>query len=118
MTRVLYVNTRYQGGGAERVTRQLYEGIGAEGVESRMIVGTEDQADDRYEIIYESGPRVRWNWLYGKLTMNARLHDRYAAGKILAAIEREHIDLVHLHNTHGNYMGILSMKMRCRSGWI
>ena len=57
MTRVLYVNTRYQGGGAERVTRQLYEGIGAEGVESRMIVGTEDQADDRYEIIYESGPR-------------------------------------------------------------
>ncbi len=120
MTRVLYVNTRYQGGGAERVTRQLYEGIGAEGVESRMIVGTEDQADDRYEIIYESGPRVRWNWLYGKLTMNARLHDRYAAGKILAAIEREHIDLVHLHNTHGNYMGIRDVReiaARCPVVW-
>ena len=52
--------------------------------------------------------------------MNARLHDRYAAGKILAAIEREHIDLVHLHNTHGNYMGIRDVReiaARCPVVW-
>ena len=60
--RVLYLNTKFQGGGAERVARQLYEGIGTEGVDSFMLVGKEDESDPRYEIIYESLPRRRWNW--------------------------------------------------------
>ena len=110
MTRVLYINTKFQGGGAERVARQLYEKIGTEGVESRMIVGKEDHAGSDYQIIYENLLARRWNWVYGKLTSNARIYDRYAAKKILTAMERERIDLVHIHNTHGNYMGIRDVR--------
>lgn len=108
--RVLYLNTKFQGGGAERVARQLYEGIGTEGVDSFMLVGKEDESDPRYEIIYESLPRRRWNWVYGKLTSNARLDDRYAAKKILNCIREHQIDLVHIHNIHGNYMGIRNVR--------
>jgi len=108
--RVLYLNTKFQGGGAERVARQLYEGIGAEGVESHMLVGKEDESDPRYEIIYESLFRRRWNWIYGKLTSNARLDDRFAAKKILSCVRENRIDLVHIHNIHGNYMGIRNVR--------
>ena len=108
--RVLYLNTKFQGGGAERVARQLYEGIGAEGVESHMLVGKEDESDPRFEIIYESLFRRRWNWIYGKLTSNARLDDRFAAKKILSCVRENRIDLVHIHNIHGNYMGIRNVR--------
>ncbi len=108
--RVLYLNTKFQGGGAERVARQLYEGIGAEGVESYMLVGKEDESDPRYEIIYGNLLRRRWNWVYGKLTSNARLDDRYAVKKILSCIRAHQIDLVHIHNIHGNYMGIRNVR--------
>lgn len=106
MMRVLYINTKFQGGGAERVARQLFEGIGAQGVDSYMLVGKEDGAGPQYDIIYESLLRRRWNWVYGKLTSNARLYDRYATGKILDMVREKQIDLVHIHNTHGNYMGM------------
>lgn len=108
--RVLYLNTKFQGGGAERVARQLYEGIGAEGVESHMLVGKEDESNPRFEIIYESLFRRRWNWIYGKLTSNARLDDRFAAKKILSCVRENRIDLVHIHNIHGNYMGIRNVR--------
>lgn len=108
--RVLYINTKFQGGGAERVARQLFEGIGAEGVDSYMLVGKEDGAGPQYDIIYESLLRRRWNWVYGKLTSNARLYDRYATGKILDMVREKQIDLVHIHNTHGNYMGMRDVR--------
>ena len=80
MTRVLYINTKFQGGGAERVARQLYEKIGTEGVESRMIVGKEDHAGSDYQIIYENLLARRSCLLWGCSPPEGMLVERRRAG--------------------------------------
>lgn len=41
--RILYLNTTYSGGGAEKVTRQVYEGMKARGHEVYEIVLLQSQ---------------------------------------------------------------------------
>ena len=37
--RILYVNTYYSGGGAEKVARQLYHGMKKKGIETFFLAG-------------------------------------------------------------------------------
>lgn len=116
---ILLINTTYQGGGAEKVTRQLFHGFDNTDIQMRLLVGRGDAADSSYEIIYDRKIPYFFSRAYGKLAPY-RKYDRYAAGRIIDTIKKYHIDIVHLQNIHGNYMGIQDVKKisrHCRVVW-
>lgn len=116
---VLLVNTTYQGGGAEKVTRQLFHGFDDTDIKMHLLVGRGDSADSSYEIIYDRRIPYFFSRAYGKLAPY-RKYDRYAAKRIIEAVKKHNIDIVHLQNIHGNYMGIrdvAEISRHCRVVW-
>ncbi|MCM1467303.1 MAG: glycosyltransferase, partial [Alistipes sp.] len=116
---ILLINTTYQGGGAEKVTRQLFHGFDNTDIQMRLLVGRGDPSDSSYEIIYDRKIPYFFSRAYGKLAPYRR-YDRYAAGRILDAVKKYHIDIVHFQNIHGNYMGIRDVAeigRHCRVVW-
>ncbi len=116
---ILLVNTTYQGGGAEKVTRQLFHGFDNTDIKMHLLVGRGDTADSSYEIIYERRVPYFFSRVYGKLAPY-RKYDRYAAKRIIDAVRKHNIDIVHLQNIHGNYMGIrdvAEISRHCRVVW-
>lgn len=106
---ILLVNTTYQGGGAEKVTRQLFHGKYNSDIKMHLIVGRGNPQDTFYEIIYDKKIPYFFSRVYGKLAPY-RKYDRYATKRIIDAIKKNNIDIVHLQNIHGNYMGIKDVK--------
>lgn len=116
---ILIINTTYQGGGAEKVTRQLFHGFDDSDINMHLLVGRGDPQDNNYEIIYDEKIPYFFSRVYGKLAP-FRKYDRYATKKILETVDKYNIDIVHLQNIHGNYMGIQDVKeisKRCRVIW-
>ncbi|MCI8566646.1 MAG: glycosyltransferase [Lachnospiraceae bacterium] len=104
--KVLLINTKYQGGGAEKVARQLYQGLPTYGVQTAFLAGRNRGQESDVPAIYSSFGRRAWNYANRKLHNNAIRHDAYAVKQILRCIEQEQPDIVHFHNVHGHYMGI------------
>lgn len=117
---ILLVNTTYRGGGAEKVTRQLYHGFDDNPeVNMHLIVGRAEQTDGNFDIILDKSMPNFFSRAYGKLA-SYRKNDKYATKQILDAIDKYNIDIVHLQNIHGNYMGIedvAEIAKRCRVIW-
>ncbi len=116
---ILLVNTTYLGGGAEKVTRQLFYGNYDGDINMHLLVGRGNPQDDFYEIIYDRKLPYFFSRAYGKLAPYRR-YDRYAAARIIDAVKKYNIDVVHLQNIHGNYMGIRDVEMisrHCRVIW-
>ena len=116
---ILLVNTTYQGGGAEKVTRQLFHGFDNTDIHMHLLVGRGDSSDPSYEIIYDRKIPYFFSRAYGKLAPY-RKYDRYASRRIIDAIKKYHIDIVHFQNIHGNYMGIqdvAKVSQHCRVVW-
>ncbi len=116
---ILIINTTYQGGGAEKVTRQLFHGFDDTDINMHLLVGRGEPEDNDYEVIYDEKIPYFFSRVYGKLAP-FRKYDRFATKKILETIDKYNIDIVHLQNIHGNYMGIQDVKeisKRCRVIW-
>ncbi len=116
---ILIINTTYQGGGAEKVTRQLFHGYDNTDINMHLLVGRGEPENNAYEVIYDEKIPYFFSRVYGKLAP-FRKYDRYATKKILETIDKYNIDIVHLQNIHGNYMGIQDVKeisKRCRVIW-
>ncbi|MDY3250499.1 MAG: glycosyltransferase [Candidatus Choladocola sp.] len=120
---ILYINTRARGGGAEKVAMQLCDGINRiEGFNTYYLAGRgAGSKNDEVKSIYsDKGVRNIINKGKTFLSNNARVHDRYALKKIVQAIKDNKIDIVHLHNIHGNYFGIkdmLEIQKCCKVIW-
>ncbi|MHA9741290.1 glycosyltransferase [Robinsoniella peoriensis] len=110
MMNILIINTRFDGGGAERVTRQLYKGLEGKKISVHVMVGKEYNPEKEYVGIYNR----MWKWaislFYNKITNNTRVVDLYSRRKILNYIKKEKIDILHFNNIHGNYIGIKDIK--------
>lgn len=116
---ILLVNTTYQGGGAEKVTRQLFHGFDNTDIQMHLLVGRRSSSDSSYEIIYDKKIPYFFSRVYGRLAPY-RKYDRYAAKRIIDTIKKYHIDIVHFQNIHGNYMGIrdvAEISRYCRVIW-
>ena len=108
---VLQVNTTYQGGGAEKVTQQLFHSS-FPGITQHLLVGRGDREESRikgYSMIYDGGLPWFCSRAYGKLAPYRR-YDPYATHRIISYVKEHGIDIVHLQNIHGNYMGILDVE--------
>ena len=121
--RILYLNTTYSGGGAEKVTRQVYEGMKARGHEVYEIVCYNRRGaveDDHVKVLYASTP--------GKVLQRLQTHNRgntsrtipYAVWYICNFIKKHRIEVVHLHNPHDSFLGIRDIRTiqkRCPVVW-
>ncbi len=108
---ILYVNAYFSGGGAEKVARQLFYGLKeGYGINTFFIAGKQFNVECNKGIngIYNyDKPIVKIiNRVRNLISNNERISDSYSRLKILSYIKRYHIDIVHFHNIHGNYIGI------------
>lgn len=111
--RILYLNTTYQCGGAEKVASQLFWGMKKRGHEVYQIVSYDLRHSDLPEgvhVLYPSLPMRLFNRLITGNHGNRSLHIRYSLWYIRSFIRKHRIDVVHLHNPHDNFLGIRDIK--------
>lgn len=108
---ILYVNTCFWGGGAEKVSRQLYYGLKNEDVKTYFIAGRYQRGvPDDIEIIYETFLERAFSLCMGFLNHNFLFRTFLAKKRIKDLILKEKIDIVHFHNIHGNYISPADIK--------
>ena len=121
--RILYLNTTYSGGGAEKVVRQIYDGMKARGHEVYEIVCYNRRGsveDDHVRVLY-AGPA-------GKVLQRLQTGNRnnlsmtipYAISYIRHFVKKHGIDVIHLHNPHDSFLGIrdiASLQKLCPVIW-
>ncbi|MCD8249926.1 MAG: glycosyltransferase [Lachnospiraceae bacterium] len=111
--KILYLNTTYSGGGAEQVTRQIYEGMKRRGHEVFEIVCYNlrgEITDPDVHVLYRSIPEKILQRAQTGNRGNNNLTIPYALHYIRAFIRRNEIDVVHLHNPHDSFLGIRDIR--------
>lgn len=107
--RILYLNTTYFGGGAEKVTRQIYNGMKDRGHEVYEIV-----CYNRRGKISDSHVHVLYSGILGKIWHRMQTYNRgnhnltipYTLWYIKHFVKKNKIDVIHLNNPHDNFLGI------------
>ncbi len=110
---ILIVNTFFEGGGAEKVARQLYYGLSnSYNCNMYFVSGRGIKTENVISIIYNKHNRFLYafNRMKNLISNNARKRDLLAKNVIIKCIKKYHIDIVHFHNIHGNYIGISDIK--------
>lgn len=109
--RILFVSTYFHGGGAEKVMRQLYYGVKDENIETYCMAGrVQKNVPDDVKIIYQDFIGRCVTTLVGGLFNNSLFKTARAKKKIIEFIKENHIDIVHFHNLHSNYIGISDLE--------
>lgn len=106
---ILYLNTTYQCGGAEKVTSQLFHGMRARGHRVYQIVSYDTRGSSLppgVHVLYKSRLMRIFNRLITGNHGNKSLHIWYSRWYIRSFIKKHQIDVVHLNNPHDNFLGI------------
>ena len=120
---ILFLNTTYICGGAESVTNQILQGMSARGHLVYEIVSYHKRPEslpDNVSAIYDTKARLVLNRLITHNHGNDSLTIPYSLRKISAFIKDKPIDVIHLHNAHGNFLGIRDIRklsMLCPVVW-
>jgi glycosyltransferase involved in cell wall biosynthesis len=110
---ILFLNTTYLCGGAENITNQIFDGMRAKGHQVYEIVSYYKRAEKLkpgMQVLYSGTPMLLLNRLMTGNHSNASLSVPYSRQTILRFIREKHIDIVHLHNAHGNFLGIRDIR--------
>ena len=104
--KILQVNTVIRSGSVGRITADLYETIKASGNEARVAVGREPFPEDMDGILIGNKGdfyrHVMKNFFLGEAGFGSADVTR----RLLAWMEKEKPDLIHLHNIHGFYLQV------------
>lgn len=116
--KILYVNTLFWGGGAEKVARQLYYGMKDKGIETFFVAGRyqKDDVPKEVKVIYHTFFERIVSAVAGIVNHNFLFRTFSARRKIIKIIKEKQIDVVHFHNLHGNYIGpsdLIAIKRYC-----
>lgn len=115
--KILYLNTTYAGGGAEKVTRQIYDGMKARGHDVYEIVCYNRKGsieDPNVHVLYSSVPGKIWHRVQTYNRGNHNLTIPYALWYIKCFIKKNKIDVIHLNNPHDNFLGIRDIEQISR----
>ena len=121
--RLLYLNTTYAGGGAEKVTRQIYHGMQARGHDVYEIVCYNRKGaveDPRVMVLYRTPFQKVWQRLQTHNRNNESITIPYAIYKIRQFIKKYKIEIVHLNNPHDSFLGmkdIRTISRMCPTVW-
>jgi len=110
--RILFLNTTYSGGGAEQVTRQIYNGMKARGHQVYEVV-----CYNRRGQVKDTDVHVLYSGILGKIFLRMQTYNRgnhnltipYAIWYISRFVKKNKIDVIHLHNPHDNFLGIMDI---------
>lgn len=122
---ILLVNVNFNGGGAEKVARQLFYGLKEKyRVDTIFVAGklSNNECSKGIDGIYNYDNQIvkTVNRARNFVSNNARIRDPFSRRKILSYIKRYQIDIVHFHNIHGNYIGISEISKisrHCKVVW-
>ena len=105
--RILFLNTLFDGGGAEKIAKQVYQGVKEKNF-CKYIVGfnTFPVEDRDVSVLYDGIIKRIFNRLITKNHSHVYRSLGYSKRKILRMARQEEVDLVHLHNAHGHYLGL------------
>lgn len=106
---ILYLNTTYQCGGAEKVASRLFHGMRERGHQTWQIVSYDtknSKLPKGVHVIYRSRLMRIFNRLITGNHGNRSLHIWYSRWYIRSFIKKHQIDVIHLHNPHDNFLGI------------
>lgn len=106
---ILYLNTTFQCGGAEKVTSQIFQGMRARGHEVYQIVSYDTRNSELpkgVHVLYDSFFMRMFNRMISGNRSNTSLHISYSRQYILHFLKKHKIDLIHLHNPHDSFLGI------------
>lgn len=110
---ILLLNTTYQCGGAEKIAAQVFESMKRRGHQVYEIVSYHKKAEplpQDVHAIYHGTPLLLLNRALTGNHGNASLTIPYSTKYILDFIRKHRIDVVHLHNAHGNFLGIRDIR--------
>lgn len=108
---ILIMNLSYNGGGAEAVARQTYKISEYHSDINTYFLAGRGRLFQGYDCIYpRRTPQKYINLYLCDKAHNQRLHDGYALKKIKSLIRKYKIDILHIHNLHGGYIGIDDIK--------
>lgn len=110
---ILLLNTTYQCGGAEKIAMQVLEGMKNRGHQVHEIVSYHRRSaplPGDVHVIYHGAPLLLLNRAMTGNHSNASLKIPYSRHYILDFIKKYRIDVVHLHNAHGNFLGIKDIR--------
>lgn len=106
---ILYLNTTYQCGGAEKVTSQLFHGMKSRGHQVYQIVSYDTRNSalpENVHVLYASRLMRIFNRMITGNHGNRSLHIWYSRRYIQRFIKKNKIDVIHLNNPHDNFLGI------------
>lgn len=104
---VLVVNTAYSGGGAETVARQMINELpNAYGVVNYSKIKTPDNV----KVLYNNTMMKVYNRIVTLNHCGRSRHIAHTLNSIKRIVQDKQIDVIHLHNIHGNYFGINDVK--------
>lgn len=106
---ILFLNTTYLCGGAEKVTNQIFDGMRARGHNVYEIVSYHKRPEKLKEgmsVLYGGKGGLILNRLQTKNHSNESIRIPHSRRQILKFIKEKDIEVVHLHNAHGNFLGI------------
>ncbi|MCC8162117.1 MAG: glycosyltransferase [Lachnospiraceae bacterium] len=107
--KILFLNTTYLCGGAEAVTLRIFQGMKERGHDVYEIVSYHKRPEklpENVHVLYHGMPLLVLNRVLTRGHSNENLTIPYSRHAILRFIREQHIDVVHLHNAHGNFLGI------------
>lgn len=110
---ILYLNTTYQCGGAEKVTSQLFQGMKKRGHRVYQVVSYDMRNSvlppDVHVIYFNQAMRIGNRLITGNHS-NENLGIWYSRKYLVSFIKRHAIDVIHLHNPHDNFLGIMDIQ--------
>lgn len=109
---ILIINTTYHGGGASRVARQLYDGMSSYGWQTYFCSGLDalPASDKQYGCtIYHTPAQKKYLEFYNGVFPKCQILNPFSFCTILKFVLRHHIDLIHIQNMHGAYIGIVDI---------
>lgn len=110
---ILFLNTTYLCGGAEKIANQIFDGMRAKGHQVYEIVSYHKRPEPLKEgmtVLYSGTVKLLLNRAITNNHGNDSLTIPYSKQAILRFIKDKKIDVVHLHNAHGNFLGIRDIR--------
>lgn len=110
--RVLLISPTYEGGGAERCARELFEELPKHGVQAELWVAHPPAK----AVPNVHGMRKKWEYLFSFLDAFPHWTDGWHLGSIrrLDAVNPAHFDVVHFHNLHSGCVSIQAAYRLCQ----
>lgn len=128
---VCILNSKWQGGGAEAISRSLYEGLqryedcnmffvaGSGPLEMKNVIFPEVRARNISDLKLKLKMIFRKN-IFLKIHKGELVHEGYATRWLIKFIKENQIDILHINNLHGSFLGIRDISVLakyCKIVW-